>query len=199
MESVHLATSDGVSLAGDVDAPESAVTGGVVICHPHPQYGGDRFNPVVASLFEALPSAGFVAVRFDFRREFGGGIAERLDVVAALDHLAGRAARIPLWIAGYSFGAVVALGTHDERVRGVAAVAPPLSMMPLPAPSIPTLVLSPAYDQFCPPGAAAPIVEAWPDATLEPIEAADHILAGHTVAVATRVTGWISEQARTLA
>jgi alpha/beta superfamily hydrolase len=190
--SVHLTTSDGHVLEGDLALPDGPVVGAVVVCHPHPQYGGDRFNPVVASVYEALPPAGFAALRFDFRRDFGGGAAERLDVVAALDELEHRTPSVPLWLAGYSFGAVVALDTGDDRVRGIAAIAPPLSVMAVGDPVVPTLVLSPAHDQFCPPHAAAPIVGGWPDTTLEPVASADHFLAGHAARVAERVVAWLT-------
>lgn len=192
VQTVQFAASDGQELTGDIAVPADAPIGGVVVCHPHPQYGGDRFNPVVDALFRSLPDAGFVALRFDFRDEFGGGIAERLDVIAALDELQGRHQGVPLWLAGYSFGAAVALNTRDPRVRGIAAIAPPLSMMETPAPPVPALVLSPAHDQFCPPDTTAPIVATWPDATLEPVESADHFLAGRTTHVANRVAIWLT-------
>jgi len=192
MESVRFSTTDGHDLDGDVAAPPTDPIGAVVVCHPHPQYGGNRFNPVVHAVFTKLTASACFALRFDFRREFGGGVDERLDVVAALDELERRAPDSPLWLVGYSFGAAVALGTHDPRVRGVAAIAPPLSMMEVAAPTVPVLVLSPAHDQFCPPDAAAPIVSTWPDATLEPIESADHYLAGHNARVADRVVTWLT-------
>jgi hypothetical protein len=191
VQTVHFTASDGQELTGDIAVPVGDPIGAVIVCHPHPQYGGNRFNPVVDAVFTKLTVSGFVALRFDFRREFGGGIDERLDVVAALDELERRAPDNPLWLVGYSFGAAVALSTHDGRVSGVAAIAPPLSMMEVAAPSLPVLVLSPAHDQFCPPDAAAPIVATWPDATLEPIESADHYLAGHNARVADRVVAWL--------
>ena len=76
MTSVQLTTSDGHNLAADIAVPtgtaDSADTlGGVVLCHPHPSYGGNRFNTVVEALFHSLPAAGFVTLRFDFRAEHG--------------------------------------------------------------------------------------------------------------------------------
>ena len=53
------------------------------------------------------------------------------------------------------------------------------------APTVPTLVLTPAHDQFSPPTVSAPIVAGWAatsDAPIEhrTIEMADHSLVGHT-------------------
>lgn len=189
--SLQLHTSDGHVLAADVAEASGSVRGAVVICHPHPLYGGDRFNPVVGALYEALPRAGFRSIRFDFRASHDGGVAERLDVVAALDHVAVDGQ--PAFVVGYSFGALVALATADERVAGVVAIAPPLGSGTN-APVVPTLVLTPAHDQFCAPEAAAEIVAGWPNAESAVIESADHFLAGHSAAVATRTVAWLTER-----
>jgi alpha/beta superfamily hydrolase len=192
VEHVTLRTSDGHALPADVDGPARGPVGAVAVCHPHPQYGGDRHNSVVTALFDALAAAGFLALRFDFRSQFGGGDAERRDVVAALDALAERAPGAPLHLAGYSFGAAVALRTGDERVRSIVAVAPPLAMMPAGDPGVPTLVLVPEHDQFSPPAVAGPIVDAWSHAELRSIPMADHFLAGATRAVADQAISWLA-------
>lgn len=198
MTSAQLTTSDGHHLDADVALPpQGHIAGAVVLCHPHPQYGGNRFNTVVTALFDRLPAAGMAALRFDFRREFGGGVGERLDVVAALDHLDSLTALagVTRFVVGYSFGAAVALGTEDDRIRAVGAVAPPLAMMPTAAPRGPVLVLTPRHDQFSPPATTEPIVADWPAATFEVVESADHFLAGHATAVAERVAGWLASAA----
>ena len=191
MRPVTLETSDGHTLVGDVAHPDGLERGGVVICHPHPQYGGTRFNMVVEALFTRLPVAGFVAVRFDFRADHDGGVAERLDVIAALDALEQEVLGVPLFVAGYSFGASVALTAHDSRIAGIVAIAPPLTSS-LPAPVAPTLLLTPRHDQFCPPATASKIAADWPNVEYEVIEGADHFLAGHTAYAASRTSDWLS-------
>ena len=191
MESIQLGTSDGHVLAADIAVPDGAPLAGVVVCHPHPAYGGDRFNNVVDALFTALPATGFVTLRFDFRSGGGDGIAEQIDVVAAIDELAVRS-DLPIAVAGYSFGASVALNTADQRIRAIAAIAPPLSMLPAADPGVPTLVLTPRHDQFCPPDAATAVVARWTDYEFDVIESADHFLVGHTAAVAERVAEWLT-------
>src|SRR3972149_8028021 len=64
--------------------------GSVVVCHPHPLYGGDMDNHVVEGLCVTLAESGVAALRFNFRGvggsggryEEGGGQEE--DVLAAL-------------------------------------------------------------------------------------------------------------------
>lgn len=193
--SLAATTLDGATLVGDLARPVGGVKGVVVICHPHPDYGGDRFNIVVDALHRALPPAGFASARFDFRRPVAGrGEQAELDVRAMLDAAAAAVPGVPRVVAGYSFGAAVGLAVAAERddVAGIVVIAPPTAMIPLDVvPRVPTLALVPVHDQFGPPEALAPIVAAWPHGSLTTIESADHFLAGHTDAVAARATTWL--------
>jgi len=110
---------------------------GVIVCHPHPLYGGNMDNNVVCSLYETLTQASFVSLRFNFRGvggsqgEFAQGIGEQADVEAAISFISTVKAvdfkRIGL--AGYSAGAGFALpiGSSDGRIKALAAVSPPLN------------------------------------------------------------------------
>ena len=194
-------SADGARLVGDLALPATPRMA-AIICHPHPQYGGDRFNNVVSALFAALPAADIAALRFDFRDQFSGGAGERLDALAAIADVAAAVPGVPIVALGYSFGAMIALGLDDERVTALGLVAPPLAMAPdIAAPAVPTLVLVPAHDQFSPPSASAPIVDRWAASAAAPIEhrtieMADHSLVGHTGAVADQVTAWLSPRRR---
>ncbi len=129
--------SGGLSIEALLHLPEGAANKvpGVVICHPHPRYGGDMQNNVVRGLTERLVSDGFAALRFNFRGvgnsegEFDWGSGETDDADAALDALSLReevdASRIG--IAGYSFGAAVAIQSAADStlVQAVAAIACP--------------------------------------------------------------------------
>jgi uncharacterized protein len=85
---------------------------GVVICHPHPLYGGSMFNNVVDAIEEGFSSKGLTTLRFNFRGvgesegEYGEGDGEVDDLAAALrffkTHLS---ADSHIILAGYSFGA----------------------------------------------------------------------------------------------
>lgn len=175
---------------------------GAVVTHPHPLMGGDMHNPVPAGVARGLAGAGVTAVRLSFRGaggsggEHGGGDAERADVVAAIDALARLEPGVPLVGVGYSFGADVLLGVDDPRLAGVVAVAPPLRVLPAgalaaPRDGRPTLVLSPAHDQFCDPDQAAAAVAGWPSTTVEPVAGCDHFLAGGVQRVVDRVAAFV--------
>jgi hypothetical protein len=194
-EPVEFRTDDGVVLRGELVRPADAVAAAIV-CHPHPQYGGNRFDHVVGALFDALPGVGVAALRFDFRSEFGGGVAEVSDARAAVGHIAQRVPRVPLIAAGYSFGAMIALALDPETgpIAGKLLVAPPLAAMEVPAtPEVPTLVVTPEHDQFTPPAAAEPIVAAWGNATWETVPMADHFLHGRTAAVVDVALAWVDD------
>jgi hypothetical protein len=106
----------------------------VVVCHPHPRYGGDMANNVVMAVVRGAVARGIAALRFNFRGvgrsagTYDDGRGEQDDVRAALACAAARpevdAARLGL--AGYSFGAVMAALTADE-VAALALIAPPLA------------------------------------------------------------------------
>jgi alpha/beta superfamily hydrolase len=194
VEHVQLVTTDGHRLAGDLVEAHGDAAGAVVVCHPHPLRGGDRFNAVVDAMFAAFPANGFHALRFDFRAQHDEGVAERLDVVAALDHLSDRYPDVALYTAGYSFGAVVSLNVGDDRIVGKIAVAPPLSHMAVDPPGQPTLVLVAEHDQFCPPSVAEPLVATWPQATMAIITSSDHFLAGRAAAAAETAAAWLSRR-----
>ncbi|MEX1105375.1 MAG: alpha/beta hydrolase [Ilumatobacteraceae bacterium] len=185
---VALQTLDGLRLEGDLAVPSGQVIAGVALCHPHPRFGGDRFNSVVDALFQGLAEAGCLVLRFDFRGVngsegmHGDGIDERMDAAAAVDVLA-TATDAPLWLAGYSFGAAVALDVAHPRIDGWLGIAPPLAMMPGPriagTDHRPKHLLVAGHDQFSPPDATAAAVADWRSTTTTVLASADHFLSGH--------------------
>ncbi|HEY4333148.1 MAG TPA: alpha/beta fold hydrolase [Ilumatobacteraceae bacterium] len=187
IETVMLDALDGVRLQADLDRVEGG-WGSVVLTHPHPLYGGDRFSPVVDSLFRALPAAGFNVIRFDFRGvnessgEHDNGDSERLDVLAAIELLEVVEPDAALWLVGYSFGAVVALNVVDPRVTGWIAIAPPLvgaAARCLAANDHrPKTIVVAAHDQFAPPDVVSPMVASWTATTMFTLDHADHFLNG---------------------
>ena len=108
-----------------------------LILHPHPQYGGTMNNKVVYHLFHAFAQRGFATLRFNFRSvgrsqgEFDNGTGELSDAASALDWLQTYNPDAPsAWIAGFSFGAWIAMQLLMRRpeIRGFIAVAPPANM-----------------------------------------------------------------------
>lgn len=139
--------------------PTSTPAPGVVVCHPHPQYGGDMDNNVVLAACEALVERGFAALRFNFRGAgrsdgaFDQGQGEQDDVRAALAHLRSLSEVDPerVGLAGYSFGAMVAAEVASGGLRALALVSPPVAFGDLRlAWGCPALVLGGERDQIAP-------------------------------------------------
>ena len=113
--------------------PRQAPRGLCVVCHPHPLFGGALSNKVVYTLASAALKAGFIAARFNFRGvgkseglydEARGETDDALAVAAWLRQLAG--SQLPLMLAGFSFGAYVALkaATQTPTARLVSISIP---------------------------------------------------------------------------
>ncbi len=194
IETIRFTAGDGVELVGDL-ASAASPRAAAIVCHPHPQYGGDRYNNVVQALFDALPPNGITALRFDFRTQYDDGRGETLDAHAAIAEVARGASGSPVIATGYSFGAMIALGVDHPAVTHRVLVAPPLGMIDVaPTRNVPTLVLSPSHDQFCPPEKAEPIAATWGNTEFAPIRSADHFLLGATSEVTRRVLTWLDPQ-----
>ena len=160
----------------------------VIVCHPHPLYGGNMDNNVVSSLSETLTQASLASFKFNFRGvgesqgEFGQGVGEREDVEAAISFISTvkevDSKRIGL--AGYSAGAGFALpvGFSDARIRALAAVSPPLLMFDfnfLKSCPKPKLLISGSRDNFVPADQFLEFCQNLPEPKeYESIEGADH-------------------------
>ncbi len=104
----------------------------VVVCHPHPRFGGTMRNKVVYAMACAFSETGCAVLRFNFRGveqsegSWDAGRGEAEDARAALDWMAGQHSDVPLWLAGFSFGCYAGLraARHDLRVVRLFAVAP---------------------------------------------------------------------------
>ncbi|HEY1264220.1 MAG TPA: alpha/beta fold hydrolase [Terriglobales bacterium] len=114
---------------GDPQATHAAL-----VCHPHPLYGGTLHNKVVFHAMKVLNSFGFPVLRFNFRGaglsqgEHSHGEGEVDDVRSALDWL-DREFHLPLFFAGFSFGAAVGLraACPDQRVQAVIGIGLPVA------------------------------------------------------------------------
>jgi hypothetical protein len=187
--------SDGIQLEGLLNIQEArSFRGGVLCCHPHPQYGGDMTHPVMTTALEAAFQEGFSTLRFNFRGvgesegSYGEGIGERQDVKAAADYFGSRLMGEPplLILVGYSFGAWAGFPTavEDERFKGMVAIAPPLGIYDfgfLKGCKKKKLLIAGDRDSFCP----LSLLEGWYQQIEEPkflavIPGADHFFFSHT-------------------
>lgn len=168
--------------------------GGVIVCHPHPQYGGNMVNPVITAAVEAASQEGFSTLRFNFRGvgesegSYEEGIGEREDVRAVIDYFYSKLkdSNPSLILLGYSFGAWAGLpvAVQDGRIQGLVAIAPPLELYDfrfLEKCKKRKLFVAGSLDLFCP----TPVLEAWFRHLEEPkslaiIPGADHFFFSHT-------------------
>ena len=118
-----------------LDRPrEGALRGCAVVCHPHPQHGGTMHNKVAHTLARAFVRSAFEVLRFNFRGteksagHYDNGAGELGDALAAIDFMRARHGSYPLWLAGFSFGAAIAVkAAVTTHVDGLISVAPAIS------------------------------------------------------------------------
>jgi len=132
---VRFSSSDGLRLEGRLTkaAPDRAV----VLCHPHPLYGGSMLTPVIMTAEQAFQEAGYTTLAFNFRGvggsegAYGEGQAEVADVVGAISFLEETFGGQPKLqaVAGYSFGSYVGAmaAATDARAGFYLGIAPPLN------------------------------------------------------------------------
>jgi alpha/beta superfamily hydrolase len=156
----------------------------VVITHPHPLYGGDLDNPVVAVLTAAYQRRGYSTLRFNFRGvgasggHYADGQGEQDDVRAAATYLAGLGKTVSD-LAGYSFGAWVNLSLNPPlaTVRRQLLVAPPVGFLEFGAVTVPPdlIVVAGDRDDFAPLALLQELLPVWqPAARLHVLPGVDH-------------------------
>ncbi len=132
----------------------------VVICHPHPQYGGNMHNNVVITARDAAATRGWSTIRFNFRgvgKSTGGfkhGLGEKDDLINVVCYVQNSMPGIGIHLVGYSFGAWVALKATGCGVepRELVLISPPLDFMDfntLSLPACPCSIIVGDQDEYC--------------------------------------------------
>ena len=191
LENLTITSGDGTALEAEFRPAHEVTRARAVLCHPHPQFGGSMRSMLIGELFRELPAHGVACLRFNFRGVensqgmWDEGLGERLDVQAALDAITERFdATQPLVLAGWSFGADMALSTLDTRIAAWYAVAPPLrfardaDMVGIDA--RPKHLVLAERDQVRPPDEIAGVTAAWAATTIEVVPGADHFFLGRS-------------------
>jgi alpha/beta superfamily hydrolase len=167
-----------------------------VVCHPHPLLGGTMDNKVVTTTARALQDAGLATLRFNFRGvggsagSYDGGVGETQDALAIANWGAGRWPGRPVVLAGFSFGAYVALRLAQilAPVR-LITIAPPIGRFDftgLEAPACPWLILQGDADEVV----DAERVRAWASgqpAQLEMLPGVGHFFHGRLTELRERI------------
>jgi alpha/beta superfamily hydrolase len=164
----------------------------VVLCHPHPLYGGTMHSAVVLAVAKVLEErAGdrVACLRFDYRGVGGSegaydeGRGETLDVRAAIDLVRDRVPGKPITVCGYSFGTGVGLRAASLEADGgdidrLVLIAPAVRLFAFVQDDAATLPASIAIfvgddDEFCDVAEAEELARAL-GASLEVLPESDH-------------------------
>ena len=171
----------------------------VVFGHPHTGYGGTMHTKMVYQSAKALSRIGCAVLRFNFRGagasagSFNEGPGEMDDFRAALNFMHAQYPDAPLWAAGMSFGAYIALtvGAEDPRVSTLIGIAPPLSRYDFGAverSTKPKFFIQGEFDEICP----LKVMREFYARAAEPkelvvIDGADHLFDGKVSEVADAI------------
>jgi alpha/beta superfamily hydrolase len=187
-----------------------------LVCHPHPLGGGNLHNKVVYHAMKVLNDPawglGCPVLRFNFRgtglsEGAHDGRAETGDVLAAMDWLE-REFQLPLIVAGFSFGAAMALracslpGQTQRDVRALIALGLPTSAQGrayrysfLQNLTTPKLFLSGDRDQFAPAENLTHVAaSAAEPRRLILVPGADHFFTNQLEPMQRALAGWLKEQ-----
>lgn len=182
----------------DVTSPRAVA----ICCHPHPLFGGALTNKVIHTVARSCAAAGAISLRFNFRgvgRSSGThdhGRGESEDVLWIVSTMRQRWPGVPLWLAGFSFGAWVALGVARSLAPArLIAVAPPVGrwdFSAVAAPACPWLVVQGERDELVDAGA----VRDWVHGLAEParlvcLPEADHFFHGQLPALRAAVADFL--------
>ena len=153
------------------DCPPRPAT--AIVCHPLPTEGGTMHNKVVTMAARALREVGLDTVRFNFRGtgasagSFDDGVGETGDLLTVAAWVRAQRPDHALWLAGFSFGAYVALRAAAELQPALMlSIAPPVGRSwdfdTLVLPTCPWLVIQGDADEIVDPQAVRSWVEAMP-------------------------------------
>jgi uncharacterized protein len=179
--------------AGGMEAPVGATGGRVaVLCHPHPQHQGTMLNKVVHTLARAMNDLGLSALRFNFRGvgasegDYAEGEGEVDDVIAVAEYARRRWPGCRIWLAGFSFGAMVsaraAAQVQPEQLLSVAPAVNILGRELSEIPGMPWLVVQGGADEIVSPADVRDwVAMLQPQPKLIVLPEAGHFFHGHLV------------------
>ncbi|MGO9445389.1 MAG: alpha/beta hydrolase [Thiobacillaceae bacterium] len=163
-----------------INDPLDERRGVAFIAHPHPLHGGTMNNKVVQTVAQVAYRLGIVTVRPNFRGvgqsdgRFDNGVGETLDMMEIIQFVMGHYENLPIFLAGFSFGAYVqhrvARSLADARLL---LIAPAVNLYAFEPVSPNTLLIHGDQDELVPLAEVRRYAEA-SGATLMAIAGADH-------------------------
>ncbi|MBI4184683.1 MAG: alpha/beta hydrolase [Proteobacteria bacterium] len=179
-----------------------------ILLHPHPQHGGTMNNRVIYGLYQTFARLGMSVLRFNFRGigrsqgTFDNGVGELSDAASALDWLQTvNPSPAACWIAGFSFGAWIAMQLLMRRpeISAFIAIAPPANVYDFsflaPCPSS-GLILHGERDEVVPEPAVAKLAQKLASQRgitidYQVIKGASHFFQDHMDALNERVSAYV--------
>ncbi len=141
----------------DINDPGEPRRGIALIAHPNPLQGGAKDNKVVTTLAKAFFALGYISARANFRGvgasegEHDEGRGETEDLLAVCAHLKREYGKLPVVLAGFSFGSYVQ-SQVAERMKAERLVLVGVAVNRFPTGTVPpdTLVIHGEHDDVVP-------------------------------------------------
>ncbi len=197
--------------------------GGVVVAHPYPPNGASMDLPVIQRVAKCCREVGYLSLRFNFRgvgasQGVFSGTDERHDVTAALGFMRerltieqeadagnGGGAELPMGLAGWSFGSVMAAraaaDSPDVRALALVGFVPGWELLPVDTLERlalyrgPILAVCAENDHISLPDEVERVFSGLGlDFKLEVIHGADHYLMGRQREVGDLVAGFFAKE-----
>jgi uncharacterized protein len=163
-----------------INDPLDERRGVAFIAHPHPLHGGTMNNKVVQTVAQVAYRLGIVAVRPNFRGvgqsdgRFDNGVGETLDMMEIIQVVMGHYDNLPIFLAGFSFGAYVQHRVARKLAHArLLLIAPAVNLYAFEPVSPNTLLIHGDQDELVPLAETRRYAEA-SGATLMAIAGADH-------------------------
>jgi alpha/beta superfamily hydrolase len=176
-----------------------------IVCHPHPLGGGTMHNKVVFRVAQVLQMLGMPTLRFNFRGvghstgTYDEGRGEMDDARYALEFLSRRYSGLPVILAGFSFGAYVALrvAAVDGRAQAMIGLGVPARTFEgdyLQNSHKPKLIIQGTKDELAPYALTLEWFEHVPaPKSLVTVQGADHFFQGRLDEVQAIITSYIRD------
>lgn len=197
-QDIELLTADNLKLVGELAIPKNNQAKAVLLTlHPLPTHGGFMDSHILRKAANRLPELADIAVlRFNTRGtksprgqsegSFGDGVAERMDLEAALAFLQQESIG-PIWLLGWSFGSELAIKYgFDKQIAGAILLSPPLrrageqDLLHWRGNQRKLIALLPEHDEFLPWEDARRRFAVVPEAELIEVAGAKHLWVGET-------------------
>lgn len=134
------------------------IKGVIIVCHPHPLFGGTMQNKVVHTISRACLNKSLMVLRFNYRGvglsegSFDNGRGELEDTLCIIKYAQLHFPELPIWLGGFSFGGGVAIqAAVINKPIALISIAPSLSnlnVLAINEPGCPWLIVHGAQDEL---------------------------------------------------